>query len=487
MARLHRWLALAVGVMLPVWFATGMVLSFQPFPSLGQGAKLAAAESLRLAPGTAFQPFTPSSPAAAPRRIRLVSIDGAERFLVQQSDGQTQAFDARTGRALAPIDAATAGRIAAAFAGVAVGAVEGPIEQDRWTVHDKYLLHRPLFRVRLADAAATELYLSAATGEVLQRTTATQRGWNQVGALLHWLNLGNLRAHFDAWHFTIRSVATLALGLTLAGLAIGLLRLRQARRLARPRASPFRGLQRLHHLSGLFAGFVILWWLVSGWLSLDQGTFFSSDQPTPQQRQALRGLDLVSAAAAFGPLDALGLGSAVELEFSALNGRPLLIARGRAAGDSRLFIVDLQGDIRRIEQLADAELRTAVNAAMTPRRVREVLPIAADDGWARRDSPFSATTRRFVLDDGDPTWVHVDARSGEIVSVMDASRRRYRWIVDGLHTMDFPPLNRAGNAWHVVLLCATTLGLAFTATGVVLGWRRLRKANRRRRDALQPY
>jgi hypothetical protein len=37
-------------------------------------------------------------------------------------------------------------------------------------------------------------------------------------------------------------------------------------------------------------------------------------------------------------------------------------------------------------------------------------------------------------------------------------------------------LNRAGDAWHVLLLCATTLGLVFTATGVVLGWRRLRKS-----------
>jgi hypothetical protein len=476
MARLHRWFAFAVGAMLPVWFATGMVLSFQPFPSLSQAAKFAAAEPVRLEPGTAFQPFALPASAASPRRIRLVSIDGSDRFLVQQSDGHTQPFDVRTGRALAPIDTATAGRIAAAFAGVAVLAVEGPIEQDRWTVHDKYLLHRPLFRVRLADDAGTVLYLSAATGEVLQQTTARQRGWNQVGALLHWLNLGNLRAHFEAWHFTIRSVATLALVLTLSGLTIGVLRARQARRLARQRFSPFRGLQRLHHLLGLLAGFVILWWLVSGWLSLDQGTLFSSDQPTPPQRQALQGLDLLSAAAAFGQLDELRLGPAVELEFSALAGRPLLIVRGAGAGDSHLLMVDAQGEVQRIGQLGDADLRSAVNAAMAPQRVREVVPIAADDGWARRDSPFSATTRRFVMDDAARTWVHIEARSGEIVSLMDASRRRYRWIVDGLHTMDFPPLNRAGDAWHVLLLCATTLGLVFTATGVVLGWRRLRKS-----------
>lgn len=472
-------MALAVGLMLPVWFATGMVLSFHPFPSLGQGARLAASQPLRLEPGTAWRPFAAEStmdPAMPLRRLRLLSIDGADRFLIQQADGQTRAFDARSGRSLAPIDAAAAGRIAATFTGHTVRAIEGPIDHDRWTVHDKYLLQRPLYRVLLADDAGTVLYLCAATGEPVQRTTATQRRWNQVGALLHWLNLGDLRAHFEAWHFTIRSVATLALVLTLSGLAVGLWRARQARRLARRRLSPFRGLQRLHHLLGLFAAFVILWWLGSGWMSLDQGTFFSPDQPTIGQRQAYRGLDLFSAAAAFGSLDELGLGPAAELEFSALAGRPLLIVRARDPDAAKLLVVDAQGEIRRVDLLADADLRAAVEMAMAPRRVRDVQPIGADDGWARRDSPFSATTRRLILDDADPTWVHVEARSGEIVSVMDASRRRYRWFVDGLHTMDFPALNRVGNAWHVVLLCATTLGLVFTATGVVLGVRRLRRS-----------
>jgi uncharacterized iron-regulated membrane protein len=91
-----------------------------------------------------------------------------------------------------------------------------------------------------------------------------------------------------------------------------------------------------------------------------------------------------------------------------------------------------------------------------------------------RDAPFPAGTLRLQQDDAAATWVHVDPRSGEIIGVMDRSRRVYRWLVDGLHTFDFPPLNRGG-AWHVLLLIATTAGFALSCTGAWLAWRRLRR------------
>jgi hypothetical protein len=58
---------------------------------------------------------------------------------------------------------------------------------------------------------------------------------------------------------------------------------------------------------------------------------------------------------------------------------------------------------------------------------------------------------------------------------MDASRRRYRWLVDGMHTLDFPWLNRAGSLWHALLLLATTFALLFVLTGIALAWRRVRR------------
>jgi hypothetical protein len=70
----------------------------------------------------------------------------------------------------------------------------------------------------------------------------------------------------------------------------------------------------------------------------------------------------------------------------------------------------------------------------------------------------------------------MDAATGQVISIMDTSRRIHRWLVDGPHTFDFPLLNEAGPLWHVLLLMATTAGFLFSCTGVVLAFRRLRKS-----------
>jgi glutamate/tyrosine decarboxylase-like PLP-dependent enzyme len=71
-------------------------------------------------------------------------------------------------------------------------------------------------------------------------------------------------------------------------------------------------------------------------------------------------------------------------------------------------------------------------------------------------------------------WFHVDAASGAILERLDPSRRAYRWLYSGLHTMDFPMLSAHPTlrAALIVILCGC--GFVFSLTGVVIGWRRLR-------------
>lgn len=500
MARIHRWLGLGIGLMLPVWFLTGAVISFEPFPALAVDERLAGGEPLFAAgraPGTALHSVCLRAPElAGASRLRLVVVDGGLRWIGRDAAGEV-ACDADTGLLSAPLPGAAAARIAARFSHAAVRRVEGPLEYDAWTVHDGYLAARPYWRVVLDDQDGTQLYVSRRTGEVAQRTTARQRAWNQVGARLHWLNVGTLRASPTAWHATMRTVASLALALVMLGLGIGLRRAWQARRWPRLRGSPFRGLLRVHHFVGLAGAWVVLLWLGSGWLSLDQGELFGSAAPSASRVAAMQGLspaqaalDLASAAgpraspstaaaaAAIGDSAAgPGFGAAREAEALAFSGRARLVLRDGGALP-RVLQRDARGALREAPAFTDAVLRDAVQSAWAPARVVRLEAIDADDGWARRDQPFPPGTRRLRLDDPAATWVQVDARSGALVSVLDAGRRRYRWWVDGLHRLDFPALNRAG-AWHALLLAGMAAGFCFSLTGILLGLRRLSGAPRR--------
>jgi hypothetical protein len=68
----------------------------------------------------------------------------------------------------------------------------------------------------------------------------------------------------------------------------------------------------------------------------------------------------------------------------------------------------------------------------------------------------------------------IDGATGAILERLDSSRRSYRWLYSGLHTLDFPALldHPALRSALIVALCS--LGFVFSTTGAVIGWRRMR-------------
>lgn len=474
---LHRWLGVALCLMVSTWLLTGSVLSFVPFPSLGSAERLSGEESVdlsafRVEPVEALRAAGPSFV----DRFRLISVAGQPRYLISRGQTPVTAVDGQTGKVLGLIDSQTAGRVAERFFGGKVLSIDGPLELDQWTVHDPYVGYRPFFRVSMDDRAGTVLYVSARSGEVVQRTRRFERTWNYVGAVTHWINIVPLRANYPVWRRVMWTVALSGMLLISAGLFLGIVRSINLKRQRRPGLSPFSGWLRWHHSFGLFAGVLVLSWVSTGWLSLDTGTFFSSPQPATNHVERLRGIPLLQAVESFPVSRLTALGSAHEIEFAALSSQPLLLLRDREPQSSRLVLVDADQQLHVAQTVPDELLLAAVQSAWAPRRVTELRHIAADDPYSLRRNPLPLTTRRVVLDDASKTWVQIDAATGQIVSVLDRSRRFYRWVVDGLHTFDFPFLNRAGSLWHVLLLIATSAGFALSSTGVVLGLKRLRRS-----------
>jgi hypothetical protein len=259
------------------------------------------------------------------------------------------------------------------------------------------------------------------------------------------------------------------------GAWLGIVRYVNLKRSGRPGLSPFAGWLRWHHTIGLFAAVIALNWITSGWLSLDRGAFFSSGEPTRRQVEQLRGMTLAQASDAFARLDSAMLSGAREIEVTALGGRPLLIVRGRSPASSRVIAVDAAGGVVSWSVIPDALLASAIRSAWSPADVHAIDAIAADDPYRLRTTPWPVTTRRAVLNDAGETWIQIDAASGQIVAVMDPSRRLYRWIVAGPHNLDFPIFNQADPMRRILILIATAIGFVFSSTGVVLAAKRVRR------------
>ena len=120
---------------------------------------------------------------------------------------------------------------------VARGRLEGDaaetIDADQWTV-GRYRRDRPLHRIAFDDGERSTVYVSSTNGQVVLRTTATQRFWNWFGAIPHWFYISALRSDGALWSKTVIWASILGTFLTVLGLYLGIAQFQRGKDGKRP-------------------------------------------------------------------------------------------------------------------------------------------------------------------------------------------------------------------------------------------------------------
>jgi len=80
---------------------------------------------------------------------------------------------------------------------------------------------------------------------------------------------------------------------------------------------------------------------------------------------------------------------------------------------------------------------------------------------------------RAVFDDAQATWVHVDATTAQVLGRTDSNGRLRRWLFQMLHSWDWLPLLNQRPLWDIVLIALSVGGGLLSATGILIGWRRI--------------
>ncbi len=474
----HRWLGICLCLMFALWFASGAILMYVPFPSLAENQRLTHLAALDVSKVT----VTPAAAVAAAAvaeidRVRLIEMPDGPVYVVHPMSGGVVAVKAGDGKRLTGITSGDAGRIAERFAGQPVQAVEGPLDYDQWIVHQRFDPYRPLFRVLVGDRRGSVLYVSARSGDVVQRTYRNERIWNYFGAVVHWIYPTFLRKSWATWDNVVWWLSLVGIAMALAGFYLGIQRSGKSLQNQRnPSISPFRRWFRWHHITGLSVGIFLLTWIFSGWLSMDHGRLFSSGVASPDQVSRYRGMPLEAAAGQVSIAQVASLAPVVEAEIVALNGHSYLIGRRSESGASFIRPVQDGDEGSEFAAFPDTVLSQAIQSAWPQAPVRQISGIPADDSYGRLiTEPLPEASRRVVLGDSPPTWVHVDATSGQIIQVMDRSRRIYRWLFYALHTFDVPGLSAMPGIRQALMLALLAAGLLLSVTGAVIGIKRLRR------------
>lgn len=466
---IHRWIGIASCLLFVIWFASGLVMIYMPYPSLTQVERMAHLEPITWSAVTSL----PSS-AKGLRSIALEMHDGHPVWRLTPWGGDPTTASAEAAYPLGPIDAAMARRVAMQFGSVPVMHIE-EISRDQWTVAQRYDRHRPLWKVTLGDAEGTNLYISSASGDVVLDTRRRERFWNWLGAVPHWIYPTILRQDGTIWRQVVLWVSGPCIAAAITGMWIGILRTRvRQRRYKGRRMTPYHGWMLWHHIAGLVGGLFLTTWIFSGWLSVDPGSVFHSDGISDTAKHNYAG-DLVIPSDAFAGMAKLGAGIVRVEAISAIGDRTLLIVTW---ADATRIIVDARTHGPTF--LSRLEIARATSRLVPGSSVENVELLSAPDAyWYEVGALPQLPVLRVKFSDSAATWVHIDPETGEVLGSLDQRGRAYRWLYDLLHKWDLNALTSHRPLWDLLLWSMSLLGLVTSISGIRIGWKRLQTRKRR--------
>jgi len=465
---LHRWLGISGCLLFLSWFVSGIVMMYVEMPELSEAQRLAMLPRLdgarvKIPAADAIERAHLLGVAS----IKLTSLFGRPVWRLLGSEDVWCTVFADTGEVARLFEYQTAQASLAPFltGGAQPRLVATLDEPDQWTVSGDYDDLQPLYHVALNDDAGTELYLSGATGDAVLRSTARQRMLAWIGAIPHWIYFTGIRKHAQNWRLLVLWLAGAGCFIAVLGLTIGIWRALGATR----GWSQYRGTMRWHHGAGLIFGLLTLTWLFSGMLSLEPGHYSSGSEPTAMQREAFFGAADYSSFSA-PPAEVLEANpSAKDLQPYQVAGRPYYLA---SETDQAPKLVDLSG--RPVEQFPRDSLLEAAQRAVPGAHITDEATLTNYDAYyydRERRKPLPVLRLKF--DDPVGSWLYIDPQRAAIVARYERSGRIDRWLYQGLHHLDFPFLWYARPAWDITVIVLLAGGILLSATGVLIGYRRV--------------
>lgn len=469
----HRWIGIGTCLLFAMWFVSGIVMMYVAFPQFTD------AERWMALPPIAWGKVqvTPDRAMAVagftryPRDLRLAMLNEEPVYRLLGWDGERKTLSAIDDRAIDHVGPELALAVARHHPAAVQPELKETVERDQWSVTARYDPLRPLYLVSLGDPAGTELYVSSRTGEIALDTTRTERVWNWLGSIPHWIYPTVLRKDGPTWRLVVLWISGICMVTAVTGFWIGILRMRLRRRYSNGAVTPYRGWMAWHHIAGLIGGILVFTWMFSGWLSLNPGDFFAGRGTAREAAVRYGGSEGPHMPGEFLLEKKFGDVAAVEARFVWLGGKPLVVLTGRDGG--RTTLDPTTGSAAPVSEarIFEAARRLLPNAALTMRQRLE----QPDAYWYSHHQQRVVPVLRAGFDDDAHTWFHIDPATGDILGRTDDSRRTYRWLFNALHSFDFALLLRYRPAWDVVVWLLSLIGLIVSVSGVVIGWRHLRQ------------
>ncbi len=498
----HTYLGVAFALLFVMWFASGIVLAYSPFPSLSADDRLRFAPALDCASCRVSEAEAKALLGIQTARVGDASALGmlGTRPVWRIVDDRLRwhAVFADIASVVPMVDSTTGSAIALGFARsrrpdlpatVRASYVSRLTEPDQWTLEQPMPSQLPMLRYDLNDDDGTRVYISQAGAEVVTLSVRHERALAYLGAIPHWIYPTLLRRHVRAWSGFVILLSALGTLMSIAGLTIGIWQWRwraRARRTSegRPRPrSPYREfVMRWHHLLGLVFGLCVCSWVFSGLMSMNPGEWSPGSTPDTALRERWSGDGGALATAHVTAIDAwrvmIGAGDVPHtMQLDRIGGHAFWV--GQSAG-SRGVLIDADAPGAGVTDLTESALIANAVRCLDGAQLIDVALLKDGDDYFRQtpEHHLDAPVLRLRFADTPSTWLYVDPAIGALKATFASRSRLERWLYSGLHDFDFRWLLSHRPLWDVVVVGLSIGGLLGSLSGAVLAIRWLRDFRR---------
>ncbi|MBO9636902.1 MAG: PepSY domain-containing protein [Siphonobacter aquaeclarae] len=474
----HRYLGVVLCLLFVIWFLSGFVMMYVPFPTMKHQERLGKLPEadFRNCRVTLREAWQQTGWKASLKTARLGMMLGRPVYRLVSQNNEHALIRADTPERIGAIDIPTATRLAQEFHPATIRHIEELTQIDQWMAGHKYQGYLPhVYRFEMTDGMY--VYVAVHSGEVVQYVTQRQRILAWLGPIPHWIYPTILIRNRPIWSQVVIWVSIAGSVMSLSGILMGIIRVKRRRKAPILAISPYKKRWfRWHHYTGFVFGLFVFTWVLSGLFSMSPFGWAPSTKLTAKEAEAWSGgspetADWKLPPTSIGSLPGFRL---KEIHFQVLHGRPYYLAwedehRTRLLPADSLTTGSIQVLPTRPEQQALARLRPGATVRET------ALLTAYDDYYYSKRGEKRLPVLRVTFADPDETAYYVDLHTGQVVLRHQSATRLERWLYHGLHSFDFRWLVYRRPLWDIVVGVLMTGGLAVSVTGLVLGYRWLRR------------
>lgn len=476
---LHRVLGAAVSLLFLMWFCTGLVLIYHPFPNVTAEQK-----------NEKLEPLPDSLPSLDDLKFQIKNPDKTSKIRLRQFQGQTivtvnekkhsYTFCSDSNATVKKTDYKAIENIAKTWVNASVVKVDTLTDLEQWIMYSKYEKELPIYKFYFVDENGSQLYIGSKSGDVQQFTTSGQRFWAWVGAIPHTLYIPVLRKHTQLWIDTITVLAMIGLVMCIGGIYVGIDAYYRRYKSKGKFESPYRKKWYWwHHVVGLLFGIFLLTWAVSGVMSLKKvPQWITKTHEEYKIPMKIKGkhpsldkykLDYRLIKQKYPDLK--------EVEWSYYQGVPFYKT---IIGQKELSFDALQDTLKELflpQKAVEKSIRSIHGDSV---KFTVTLINEYENYYLPWKKELALPVYKVEVDDADKSLYYINPKNGDY-KYLNQNRKTRKWMFNALHYFHIKWLMDRPVLWTISIWVAALGCIVISGTGVWLSWKWLKRKLRKKK------